>query len=98
MKFSAVGAHVGCTTKAARPRTFSSISTCTSPSENRPTSALPGRMPSSRQTELANARLALPENTTTLSVFTAATLTTRRRIVSEVSARLCHCTATDPSA
>src|SRR5690606_31922450 len=42
-------------------RTFSSISTCTSPSENVETCALPWRTPSSRHTACASGLFALPE-------------------------------------
>ncbi len=41
IRFSLVGEHVGWTTKMSRARTFCSISTSTSPSEKRPTLALP---------------------------------------------------------
>src|SRR5436190_12842515 len=50
-------------TKTSWRRTFSSISTCTSPSENLPTSALPSGMPSFWHTDVASGRLALPVNT-----------------------------------
>jgi len=43
-------------------------------------------MPNSRHTELANTRLALPENTTMLSVVTAATFTTHCQIVLQPTA------------
>src|SRR5690606_38671605 len=51
---------VGCITNTSWRRTFSSISTWTSPSENVVTSALPGRTPSSRQMLAARHLLALP--------------------------------------
>ena len=63
MKFAGVGAEVGCTTYTSCLLTFSSISTCTSPSENRPTIARPSRMPSSRQISCASGRLAFPAKT-----------------------------------
>ena len=70
MKLSAVGAHVGCTTNTSWRRTFSSISTCTSPSEKRPTIALPIGTLSSVHIELASARFALPVKTSRPAPFT----------------------------
>src|SRR3546814_5048089 len=66
MKCSAVGALVGCTTNTSWRRTFSSISTWTSPSENVETSALPGRTPSSRHTASASGRFRSEEHTSEL--------------------------------
>jgi hypothetical protein len=45
IRLSLVGAQVDCTTKTSRARTFWLISTVTSPSEKRPTWALPSVMP-----------------------------------------------------
>ena len=45
IRFSLVGAQVGCTTNTSRARTFCWISTSTSPSEKRPTVALPSSTP-----------------------------------------------------
>src|SRR2546427_504475 len=63
IRFSALGAQVGWITNTSCLRTFSSISTCTSPSEKCETSALPGRTPSSLQMFCARRLLALPEKT-----------------------------------
>ena len=73
MKFSAVGAQVDWMTKTSWRRTFSSISTCTSPSENLPTSALPSGMPSCRHTACANGRLALPVKTSRFCLLISVT-------------------------
>ncbi len=45
IRLSLVGAQVDCSTNTSLPRTFSSISTITSPSEKRLTVALPSWMP-----------------------------------------------------
>ena len=67
IRFSLVGAQVGCTTKMSRARTFCSISTSTSPSEKRPTLALPSSMPRCVAMSCARAGLALPVNRTVLN-------------------------------
>src|SRR5690348_338515 len=69
IRFSADGAQVDCITNTSWLRTFSSISTCTSPSENLPTTALPSGSPSVCATSSASLRLALPENSIRLDVL-----------------------------
>src|SRR5690348_3974721 len=69
IRFSADGAQVDCITNTSWLRTFSSISTCTSPSENLPTTALPSGSPSVCATSSASFRLALPENSIRLDVL-----------------------------
>src|SRR3982751_3632451 len=66
IRFSFVGEHVGWTTKMSRARTFCSISTSTSPSEKRPTLALPRLIDRCVAMSCASDRLALPENRTVL--------------------------------
>src|SRR6056297_1766164 len=60
MKFSAAGWQVGWITQISRARTFSTISTVTSPSLNRPTLALPIGTPRCRATAWASSGLAFP--------------------------------------
>ena len=60
IRLSFVGAHVDCRTNASSPRTFSSSSTMTSPSENRPTTTRPRLMFRCRQTASASFGFALP--------------------------------------
>ena len=66
IRFSFVGAQVGCTTKMSRARTFCSISTSTSPSEKRPTFALPMPIDRCSAMALASAGFALPVKRTVL--------------------------------
>ena len=63
IRLSFVGWQVDCRTKTSRPRTFSSSSTITSPSENLPTTARPRLMFRCRQTASASFGLALPVKT-----------------------------------
>ena len=58
-----VGSQVGCSTNTSLPRTFSSSSTLTSPSENRPTVAEPREIPRRRVTSAPSLGLALPVKT-----------------------------------
>ena len=67
IRLSLVGAQVDCSTKQSLPRTFSSISTFTSPSENRPTVARPSGMLRRRTTSAASLGFALPVKTIKLS-------------------------------
>src|SRR5579884_699372 len=62
IRLSLGGVQMDCMTKQSPPRTFSRISTITSPSGKRPTSALPKRTPNSAQTSRASAGLELPVN------------------------------------
>src|SRR5581483_7985480 len=61
IRLSFTGGQVGCTTKTSAPRTFSSIWTKTSPSENRATSACPRASPRMPAISSASWRFALPE-------------------------------------
>ena len=63
IRLSLTGRQVGCTTKTSWPRTESMISTITSPSLNRPTTARDSDMFRRRAISWASGRLALPENT-----------------------------------
>src|ERR1035438_8305410 len=65
--FSFVGEQVGWTTKISRARTFCSISTSTSPSEKRPTLALPRPIDRCVAMSCASAGFALPVNKTVLN-------------------------------
>src|SRR3990167_291664 len=67
IRFSLVGAQVLCTTNTSRARTFCCTSTVTSPSENRPTVALPSSTPRLLAISCASAGLALPVNSTVLN-------------------------------
>ena len=67
IRFSLVGLQVGCTTKTSRARTFWRISTVTSPSEKRPTAALPSSTPRWPAISWASAGLALPVKSTVLN-------------------------------
>ncbi len=69
IRLSLVGAQVDCNTKTSLPRTFSLISTMTSPSENFDTSTLPSGMPNCLATPAARAGLALPVKTIMLSLI-----------------------------
>src|SRR5690349_8959766 len=60
IRLSFVGAHVDCKMNTSRPRTFSSSSTITSPSENRPTTQRPRLMFKCRHTASASFGFALP--------------------------------------
>src|SRR5450759_2546336 len=60
MRLSLVGAQVDCSMKTSRPRTFSSNSTITSPSEKRPTIHRPRLMFMCLTTASASFGLALP--------------------------------------
>ena len=66
IRFSLVGAQVGWTTKMSRARTFCWISTSTSPSEKRPTFALPSSIPRLAAIWRASTGLAFPLNRTVL--------------------------------
>ena len=66
IRFSLVGAQVGWTTKMSRARTFCWISTSTSPSEKRPTLALPSSIARCVAISCASAGFALPVNRTVL--------------------------------
>src|SRR6187549_2250583 len=81
MKCSAVGAEVGWITNTSWPRTFSSISTCTSPSENLPTRALPIGTPSCEHTACASLRLALPLKTRRFSLLIGSLLVAALNVV-----------------
>src|SRR5690242_909711 len=61
IRLSLVGAHVDCSMNTSRPRTFSSSSTITSPSEKRPTTARPRLMFRCRHTASASLGFALPQ-------------------------------------
>src|SRR6201988_5276355 len=63
IRLSLVGAQVDCSTKTSLPRTFSLISTITSPSEKRDTTARPSGMFKCCTTACASFGLALPEKT-----------------------------------
>src|SRR6267378_6371729 len=63
IRLSLVGAQVDCSTNTSLPRTFSLISTMTSPSEKRDTSARPSGMFKCCTTACASFGFALPENT-----------------------------------
>src|SRR6266566_4026181 len=63
MRLSLVGAQVDCRMKTSRPRTFSSNSTITSPSEKRPTIHRPRLMFMCLTTASASLGLALPVKT-----------------------------------
>src|SRR5450432_513538 len=67
IRFSLVGEQVDWTTKMSRARTFCSISTSTSPSEKRPTLALPRPMLRWPAISCASAGFELPENRTVLN-------------------------------
>ncbi|MNI78172.1 hypothetical protein D3C77_574170 [compost metagenome] len=60
IRLSLVGAQVGCRTKTSLPRTFSLISTITSPSEKRPTVILPRDISRWLTTSTASRVLAVP--------------------------------------
>ena len=60
IRLSFVGAQVDCRMKTSRPRTFSSSSTITSPSEKRPTTQRPRLMLRCRHTASASLGFALP--------------------------------------
>src|SRR5256885_11316551 len=71
IRLSLVGAQVDCTTKTSRVRTFCLISTATSPSEKRPTSAAPSVRSEEHTSELQSpcnlvCRLLLEKITNTL--------------------------------
>ena len=66
IRFSLVGEQVGWTTKMSRARTFCSISTSTSPSEKRPTLALPRPIDRCVAMSCASAGFALPVKRTVL--------------------------------
>ena len=70
IRLSLVGGQVGCTMNTSRPRTFSLISTLTSPSLNRPTLARPTGKCRWRAMSCANAGLALPLNSARVSAST----------------------------
>ena len=70
IRFSFVGEHVGWTTKMSRARTFCSISTSTSPSEKRPTLALPRPIDRCVAMSSASAGFALPVKRTVLKSTT----------------------------
>src|SRR5487761_2028841 len=72
IKLSLVGAQVDCNTNTSLPRTFSSSSTITSPSEKRPTEARPKGICKCCVTASASLGLALPVNTIKLSLDTCA--------------------------
>src|SRR5580765_668374 len=63
IKLSLVGAQVDCSTNTSLPRTFSSNSTITSPSENLPTIARPSERFRCFATSCPRRGLALPVNT-----------------------------------
>ena len=63
IRLSFVGAQVDCTTKTSRPRTFCWISTVVSPSEKRPTEALPKLMPQKTQVAQESVSLVPKEGT-----------------------------------
>ncbi len=63
IRLSLVGAQVDCSTNTSLPRTFSSSSTITSPSENLPTMARPSDRFRCFATSCASFGLALPVNT-----------------------------------
>src|ERR1043165_9300082 len=67
IKLSFDGAQVGCTMNTSLPRTFSITSTITSPSENRPITALPSGTPRFFATDCARSGFEFPVNTITLS-------------------------------
>src|SRR5262245_21535436 len=62
IRWSLVGAHIDWITKTSPPRTFSVISTWTSPSLNRPISAAPSGTPIASPMALASERFELPAN------------------------------------
>src|ERR1051326_2044286 len=62
IRWSLVGVQIDWMTKTSPPRTFSVISTCTSPSLNRPTSAWPSGTPTYRAIASASGGLAFPAN------------------------------------
>src|SRR5512139_1018094 len=70
IRWSLVGWQVDCSTNTSLPRTFSRISTITSPSENRATVARPRWILRWRTTSLARRGLAFPLNTIKLSMDT----------------------------
>src|SRR5574340_1658676 len=70
IRVSFVGWQVDCSTNTSLPRTFSRISTITSPSETRATVARPRWMFRWRATSLARRGLAFPLNTIKLSMDT----------------------------
>src|SRR6188474_1044155 len=63
IRLSFGGEQIDCSTNTSLPRTFSSTSTMTSPSENRPTLALPKWMFRCCTTSAASFGVALPVNT-----------------------------------
>src|SRR5687768_11744259 len=67
IRFSLVGAQVDCTTNTSLARTFCWISTVTSPSEKRPTLALPSSTPRWVAISCASTGLELPVNRTVLN-------------------------------
>jgi hypothetical protein len=70
IRLSFVGAHNDWSTKTSFPRTFSRISTITSPSLKRPTFARPSGSRRWPTTSCASFRLALPAKTVSLSSAT----------------------------
>ena len=90
IRLSLVGAQVGWIMNTSLPRTLSSISTLTSPSLKRPTSALPRSILKRSTTRFAKARWALP-----VKIFSSATLISRSRLDVEYGwggrTRTCAC-------
>src|SRR5215831_8334596 len=87
IRLSLVGAHVDCSMKTSRPRTFSSSSTITSPSENLPTTQRPRLMLRCRHTASASFGFALPVNTLIRSKAIAAPSLVRRALRAEDGVR-----------
>ncbi len=71
IKCTSTGSQVGCTMKTSAPRTFSSICTYVSPSENLLIQAWPIGKPRNSQMSLARASFAVPEKIFHLSSWRA---------------------------
>src|SRR5690349_3895768 len=68
IRLSLAGGHVDCTMNTSRPRTFSISSTLISPSLKRPTYARPSGVCRLRAMSCANAGVALPANSASVSL------------------------------
>src|SRR3989344_3589746 len=87
IRLSLVGAQVDCTTNTSRPRPSCWISTVVSPSEKRPTEALPSETPSWVAISWLRAGLALPVNRTVSESMAGVTVVAAKNVCPSLARR-----------